>query len=70
MNTERSCLMYCVRVSKYGENVCIKQLYDEDEYVEFVDGMLVILNALNVKYEYFEQFDDKKSITNLRIEIL
>lgn len=62
--------MYCVDIINKGENVCIKQIYDENEYVEFVDGMLVILNALNVKYEYFEYFDDKNSITNLRIEIL
>lgn len=62
--------MYCVRISKYGENVCIKQLYDENEYIEFIDGMLVILNALNVKYEYLEYFDDKNSITKLKIEII
>lgn len=62
--------MYCVDIINKGENVCIKQLYDENKYVEFIDGILVILNVLNVKYGYFEHFDDKNSITNLRIEII
>lgn len=62
--------MYCIYIIKNKENICVKQLYDVDEYIEFIDGMLVLLNCLNIKHTYKEYFDEIKSLTNLYIEII